>query len=133
MTTSIATYSFKTPTSRELQKSTNNLVRMLERLTDQSLDFGYVSPKAAYFKTDLTSETELVIQCLKQSLHTTCLIQNLKMASFLKKRLQKLISACALLEMKNISLKETSYQLKNELIRLNHLQKSWYNATLLKN
>lgn len=133
MTAICPTYLKFITSSKELQHSTNKVVRRLKHLNEQPIDFAYASPNLVYLKNSIRQETELVIQGLNQTVQTTNLVQNLRTASLLKKRLQKLISACALLEMKNISLKLISQQLKQELVKLNHLQTCWHNSSCLKN
>ncbi len=133
MTTSYPTYFNIGTTPKEIQQSANKVFKTLRRLQTQPIDYSEACPKLLYFKSNFYQETESVLYGIKQSLMANDLLQNLKTTSRLKQQLQKLISTCSLLEMKNNTLKELSHHLKIELIRLKQLHLVWCNATCLKN
>jgi hypothetical protein len=123
--------------SKELLGSARNVLRLVKRLKvkQSSSKYGLNAPcsHTVSFLNSLSEDIEHLVSTLQDSLKSPSFVQRLSYDSALKKDFHYLISHCALLEMKNLSIRTLTINLKQELKRLNQLQSYWFNTMCLKN
>jgi len=123
--------------AKELLGSARNVLRLVKRLkikqASSKYDLNAPCKHTISFLNNLSEDVEHLVNTLQDSLQTPSFVQRLSYDSALKKDFHYLISHCALLEMKNLSVRTLTVNLKQELKRLNQLQSHWFNTTCLKN
>ena len=133
--------SYSQPTAhlsaKELLGSARNVLRLVKHLkvkqANSNYDLNAPCKHTLSFLNNLTEDVEYLVSTLQDSLKTTSFVQRISYDSALKKDFHYLISHCALLEMKNLSVRTLTATLKQELKRLNQLQSLWFNSTCFKN
>ena len=122
---------------QEILHTTNDVVRLCRRMCEEQKNNRYsesynILPLLHHLH-HVNDNIEGIAHRISKCIENKSLIQQIKIGSQLKAQIQNQISNCALLEMKNISIRNLSHQLKTELIRLNQLQAQWFNMSCLKN
>lgn len=133
--------SYSQPTAhlsaKELLGSARNVLRLVKHLkvkqANSNYDLHAPCKHTLSFLNNLTEDVEYLVSTLQDSLKTPSFVQRISYDSALKKDFHYLISHCALLEMKNLSVRTLTATLKQELKRLNQLQSLWFNSTCFKN
>ena len=122
---------------RELLHTANGVVDLCRDLCSQHKENQFTSTHKflplLYHLHAVNEDMDILAKRITYCVDNSSLITQIRIGSLLRKQIQKQISHCALLEMKNISIKSLSHQLKQELIKLNDLQSQWFNMSCLKN
>ena len=131
--TTTATFNSISSVPMQLREASRTITAKLKGLSYAQSSSQRSSVATLYFLNDLNYEATELLSTIDRSLRDRSIVSQFRASSNLRTQLLALISKCALLEMKNSSLKERSHQLKQELLRLNTLQMQWFNSACFKN